>query len=154
MQHALLCNLFCLRQFYQNILLVKGKYHNKSLHSFLIIYFILFSFLLRANGGKPCYHKNKFDTLWLYFVYKLSLTHCIESFAFASIATLDATLVLPVTDKLPVGVAKIFLGIRVVLVYGICFLYLQKILHGDRTLFATPGESSQPVRRGGKETEV
>jgi hypothetical protein len=64
---------------------------------------------------------------------------------------MDATLALfPVAiihgdihGTLMINMSKIFLGIRLVFVYGICGLYLQKIFHEDRTLFAEPGGPMQ-----------
>ena len=91
------------------------------------------------------------NALWFYIIYKLSLiTRCLECFAFASAITLDAVLVLTpaiihgnIHAALVINMSKIFLYIRVTFVYGICYLYVQKIMHGNRTLFAEPGE---PIR--------
>mgnify|MGYP002803570926 FL=1 len=91
------------------------------------------------------------NALWFYIIYKMSLiTRCLECFAFASAITLDAILVLTpaiihgdIHEALVINVSKIFLYVRLTFVYGICYLYLQKIMHGERTLFAEPGE---PIR--------
>lgn len=91
---------------------------------------------------------------WLNDVYELSLfTHFIECFAFAAAITLDAGLqLLPdavihgeIEDTLILKLCKIFFLLRTPFVYGICYLYLRKICHRDRTLFEKPGDPIEPA---------
>ena len=136
-----------------------------------IIYFVLFSFLLRTNGEEdfsvgvrgPCNHKSEMDALWLYLIYKLSLViHMLECVAVAIAVTLDAVLMLTdalmhgdIQEALIINMSRFFLGVRVSFVYSMCWLYLQKIFHGDRTLFAKPGDpiyQEQYVRLKSHET--
>jgi hypothetical protein len=91
-------------------------------------------------------------------MYNLSLiTHGLECAALSIAITLDSQLegLVPVAiihgdihGTLIIDISKVLVFVRAFCIYGISFLYLQKIVHGDRTLFTEPGDPIQPVRRG------
>ena len=78
--------------------------------------------------------------------------HGVECLALAIAVTIDATLALSpvavihgdVNEIHILYMTKFFLTVRVTCLYSMCFLYLQKICHGDRTLFVKPGQPLQP----------